>query len=281
MHFDLGMELYSIPGKGKRVFVGSMCDLFHPAIPDGWRDRIFADILADHIMLKGHGHTFLCLTKRPHVMQLYFKDGKDVLLRRWGKAGDGRIDCLFASAVESLRKDLWPLPNVWLGVTICNQAEADAKIPVLLQVPAARRFVSIEPMLGPVDLNRCERCMYGTGHSNWLDWVICGGETGDRARPLHPNWVRRLRNQCVDSGTPFFFKGWGEWFPRDLVEHMDIDCKRWPCIRLTEQGKEWTRLENSREGEIALVQRVGKRNYSAYRILDRQSWSQFPPPVEQ
>jgi len=261
------VELHSIPGKGKRVFVGSMCDLFHPSVPDEWRDRVFADILADHIMQKGHEHTFMCLTKRAEGMQHYFQAGKEVLLRRWWQAGDGRIDCLFASAVEGLKNNLWPLPNVWLGVTVCNQEEAEAKIPLLLQVPASRRFVSVEPMLGPVDIGRwlpgcdCDPCMCGTGHSNWLDWVICGGETGRRARPLHPDWVRSLRDQCKATigGAAFFFKSWGEW-----SQEMNRYALYPDRFKHVWQGK----------NGATTVYWVGKR--MAGRLLDGLEWSEIP-----
>lgn len=121
----------------------------------------------------------------------------------------------------------------WLGVAVCNQAEADAKIPVLLDTPAAKTFVSVEPMLGPVDL-RFHIFSEATGNFRWengkrqiemarqsdggLHWVVCGGETGPSARPMHPDWVRDLRDQCAAAGTPFFFKGWGEWLPTNSCD---------------------------------------------------------------
>ena len=124
----------------------------------------------------------------------------------------------------------WPWPNVWLGATICNQEEADRDIPKLLATPAAVRFVSIEPMLSGIDLGAalwvcCERWEYQDygcyGHRpeccsrpvarDQLHWVIAGGESGPRARPMHPDWVRSLRDQCASAGVPFHFKQWGEW----------------------------------------------------------------------
>jgi len=124
----------------------------------------------------------------------------------------------------------WPLPNVWLGVSVEDQRRADERIPHLLSTPAAVRFLSIEPLLGPVNLTRIElgggrrptwnalsgaRGFYGENtvridHGDpGLDWVIVGGESGPGARPMHPDWARSVRDQCVAAGVPFFFKQWG------------------------------------------------------------------------
>jgi protein gp37 len=126
--------------------------------------------------------------------------------------------------------------NVWIGVTAENQEQANKRIPILLQIPAAKHFVSIEPMLGPVDLNEirpsiCETItqdvLRGIATNETkslrdglpvLDWVICGGESGPKARPMHPDWVRFLRDQCRLSDVPFFFKQWGEWLPGELKQ---------------------------------------------------------------
>jgi len=122
---------------------------------------------------------------------------------------------------------LFPLPNQWTGLTVCDQAEADAK---LLAVPAAKRFLSIEPMLGPVEIETIRNSDFGEGQpylhpligrvsdghgdscgAPSLDWVIVGGESGPKARPMHPDWARSLRDQCVAAGVAFHFKQWGEW----------------------------------------------------------------------
>ncbi|HAZ21100.1 MAG TPA: hypothetical protein DCY84_01880 [Firmicutes bacterium] len=145
----------------------------------------------------------------------------------------------------------FPLSNVWLGVTAENQQTADERIPLLLQTPAAVRFASVEPMLGEVDLSewlspwhietligmdhdpRCDgSCRYCpipvpveefVPDPPMLDWVICGGESGPSARPMHPDWARSLRDQCQDAGVPFFFKQWGEWYPdrKGIYEQSD------------------------------------------------------------
>lgn len=207
---------HRVPGKNKRVFVGSMSDLFHPKVFDAARDAIFASILGDHIIGTSRRHTFLILTKRAEAMYDYFTlTSPDELLHRWARAGD---NCLFLEGDISFSEyfkghlsyygweTFWPLPNLWVGVTVCNQKEAIDKIPTLLDTPAAKRFLSVEPMLGPVDLTR-----FLPG----LDWVICGGESGPDARYMELDWVRLMRVQCMVAGVPFYFKGWGKWFMSD------------------------------------------------------------------
>jgi protein gp37 len=105
------------------------------------------------------------------------------------------------------------LPNVWLGVSAEDQVRADERIPHLLATPAAARFVSLEPLLGAINLFGWLRIRELDDRCAGLDWVIVGGESGPGARPMHPDWARSLRDQCVDAGVPFFFKQWGEWIP--------------------------------------------------------------------
>lgn len=202
-----------LPKTPKRIFVGSMTDLFFCGVNDTPRQALttvegttyeFApDIMHARLAMilielgKLPQHTFMFLTKRPEAM----RDVMQLMLNR-------------------------PLPNLWLGVTVCNQAEADAKIPALLATPAVKRFVSIEPMLGPVDLTKIKTntCTWDTLADNAdnegpaINWVICGGETGPDARPMHPDWVRGLRDQCKAAEVPFFFKSWGEWLPTVCVD---------------------------------------------------------------
>ncbi len=183
--FDVSC-LTNLPKKPKRIFVGSMCDLFHDSVMDSHLEHIFGHI---GLTRANQHHTFMILTKRPQRMLEFFTN--------W--------------------KPYREIPNLWLGVTVCNQEEAEAKIPMLLATPAAKRFVSVEPMLGPMDLDKDEflsawRCQIDIPT---LDWVICGGETGPNARPMHFDWVRSLRNQCEAADVPFFFKSWGAWLPTD------------------------------------------------------------------
>jgi protein gp37 len=186
--------------KPRRIFVVSMGDLFHEDVPFEYIAAVFG------VMAACPQHTFMLLTKRPRRM------------KRW-------MD-LAVNAPHDLApiRDTWPLPNVWLGVTAEDQQRADYRIPVLLSIPAAKRFVSCEPLLGPIDLREylwCESCGYSKRDQeiHWdhhlcspelktLDWIVSGGETGPKARPMHPNWVRWLRDQCIGSRTHFFFKKW-------------------------------------------------------------------------
>jgi protein gp37 len=170
-------------------------DLFHPKVPPEFIDRAFA------VMAASPQHIFLVLTKRPGRMLAYLgEDGYSSAGRQGAVLGTLQFQILPEDTEKNRAKDLfiWPLPNVWLGVSAENLRAADERIPLLLRAPAAVRFVSIEPMLGPVDLTR------------WfsrLDWVICGGKTGRGARPMHPDWARSLRDECAAAGVPFFFKG--------------------------------------------------------------------------
>jgi protein gp37 len=107
----------------------------------------------------------------------------------------------------------WPLPNVWAGVSVEDQSTADERIPLLLQTPAAVRWVSAEPLLGPVDLRDFDDGLWRRSDA-CLDWVVVGGESGPSARPIHPDWARSLRDQCAEAGVPFLFKQWGDFYRR-------------------------------------------------------------------
>ncbi len=216
--------------KPRRIFVNSMSDLFHESVHDDWIDKIFA------VMALCPQHTFQILTKRPERMAKYI----DVLHGRANtfagytrRAGAYGVYCYVESIDSNFRggafagilnrasmrhdgslDDVWPLPNVWLGVSVEDQATTDARVPILLDTPAAVRFVSVEPMLGPVDFSpdAARYCWYNDlsdgGVPLWLgpNWVICGGESGPGARPMHTEWVRAIRNQCMEASVPFFFK---------------------------------------------------------------------------
>ena len=180
----------------RRIFVNSMSDLFHPDVPDSFIRQVFG------VMATEAQHTFQVLTKRAARMR--------DLLDRWRNDGTFQYHEGLAPA------------NVWLGVSVEDQATADERIPLLLDTPAAVRWISAEPLLGQVDLPGL--FYYGTersggivplrakGHT-MLDWVVAGGESGPKARPMHPDWARSLRDQCAAAGVPFLFKQWGEWAP--------------------------------------------------------------------
>jgi protein gp37 len=170
------------------------------------------------------------------------------------------------------------LPNLWLGISVVNQEEADRDIPKLLRVPAAVRFLSMEPLLGPVEFSNVSRradaiSQLGKKALLGIDWVIVGGESGRGARPMHPDWARSLRDQCAAAGTPFFFKQWGEWAPADAISD-DEDRKleeRW----LSVSGRS---LDPSEGVDIfkgdEVVYRAGKK--AAGRTLDGRTHDEFP-----
>lgn len=168
------------------VFVNSMSDLFHEDVPDEFIGRVWSK------MLETPRHTFQVLTKRPERM-------RDIVTRL--------VD-------ECRRKGLREAENIWLGVSCEDQAAADKRIPLLLQTPAHVRFVSAEPLLGPIDLNKreliCADWRKGVTIGTYLDWVIVGGESGPGARPMRADWARGIRDQCQAAGVAFFFKQWGE-----------------------------------------------------------------------
>ena len=179
--------------KPKRIFVCDMGDFFLAPL------EFQAPVL--NIIHKANWHKYFFLTKRAEQMDNF-------------QYCCGGLDA----------------PYIWLGVTICNQQEADEKIPILLRIPAVHRWLSVEPMLGPIDF-KFIRGDYKGSWLNGLDWVVLGGETGPKARPVHPDWIRLVRDQCQIAGVKFFFKQWGG---RKFTRFID--------------GKEWNEMSNGREG---------------------------------
>ena len=253
--------------KPRRIFVNSMSDLFHKDVPDAHIDRVFATMLACEVLENRTKHTFQVLTKRAERMRDYFAASPAELLRRWAKAADGRIildnaDVWFSEAVEMYCANRWddrglgiaehkrwgypenlfPLKNVWIGVSVENQKYAEERLANLVHVPAAVRWVSAEPLLGPVDLrvdpdattapfglltcphcggfgavrrsssidvdgNPDERtCRHCDGQGCAVDWIVAGAESGHRARPMDEAWVRGLRDQCEAAKVAFLYK---------------------------------------------------------------------------
>ncbi|MGV6473474.1 phage Gp37/Gp68 family protein [Azotobacter vinelandii] len=281
--------------KPRRIFVNSMSDLFHESVPFEFIASVFA------VMGVTTRHTYQVLTKRPKRMLKFFQwlqddDEYRVFSDYWPEHVPWVAQRHPHQGGYDNCGPAWPLENVWLGVTAENQAAADERIPLLLQVPAAVRWVSMEPLLGEVDLSRwLELGGLDTdlGLSNpGLDWVIVGGESGPNARPMHPAWARSLRDQCATAGAaagvPFLFKQWGEWVPRSACYHTfedgkscsehDPSSKRWPCIRLTEKGHDGRHLENTDQGCDAYMQRVGKK--IAGRLLDGELHDAYPTREE-
>ncbi|WP_422444318.1 DUF5131 family protein [Thermoanaerobacterium sp. DL9XJH110] len=260
--------------KPKRVFVCSMGDLFHPAVPFTFLDKVF------DTMLDANWHTYMILTKRPERMREYIESCCEAMDYVGGK---------------------FPFTNIWLGVTVENQQAANERIPILFQIPTAVRFVSCEPLLGPMDLSEwlkevryCERhgqlCDEGVTWDNngqllckyckrpverfsLLNLVIVGGETGPGARPMHPDWARSLRDQCQAAGVTFFFKQWGEWMPHDGCwdePHQKIIMA--PDGEICEPYHGWGLDQRERGWEFMV--RVGKKR--AGRLLDGRTWDEIP-----
>jgi len=258
--------------KSKRIFVCSMSDLFHKDVPFWFVRSIWTT------MAMCTQHIFMVLTKRPERMLEFVN-------REWPTEViyEHQVQ-RYTEQVRATMQDV--LPNVWLGVTAENQETANERIPILLQIPAAVRFVSLEPLLGPVDLYRAvygppssfllstgaygwpDYCnirningLCGRGENGGLNWIIAGGESGPGARPVNVDWLRSVRDQCTRSGTSFLFKQWGAWAVYESVDG------RGPLPR----GQvHWF---DEPTGAPDMV-RVGKK--AAGRKLDGREWNEYP-----
>lgn len=226
--------------KPRRIFVCAHGDLFHESVPDAWIDRVF-------IAMQGaQHHTFQVLTKRAERMRRYLQRFQPSPPRDGYISRDGVESNRSPAGWPLFHPARWPLPNVWLGVSVEDQTSAESRIPELLATPAAVRWCSAEPLLGPIDLASIEvsrqaqpnefrqvnatielNALAGTRITDLgfehaggqrLDWVVAGGESGPDARPAHPEWFRTLRDQCAATHTAFHFKQWGSWTPGENVE---------------------------------------------------------------
>lgn len=259
---------FAAHGRRRRVFCASLADVFDNEVPPEWRVDLFRLIEATPNL------DWLLLTKRiGNAAQMMF-------LARGGH--------------------LPLLPNLWIGATVVNQEEADRDVPKLLDTPAAVRFVSIEPLLGDIRLGsflqRAPSAAFADGRVTrdmpaWtrigataIDWVICGGESGPHARPMHPDWARSLRDECSAAGVPFLFKQWGEWLPWTQFSDAAIDD---PPERTRFQTREffdghwddvgrpdyWATMDGDID-DVQCIGRVGKK--AAGRKLDGREWNGFP-----
>ncbi|WP_454908418.1 phage Gp37/Gp68 family protein [Variovorax gossypii] len=244
-------------GRRQRVFCASLADVFDNAVDPEWRRDLFALIAATPNL------DWLLLTKRIGNAE--------------GMIARALCEHDVVGGPEQLPE--WPWPNVWLGATVINQAEADRDIPKLLAVPAAKRFLSMEPLLGPVYLDPrlitpLEGCSQ-EGH-RFIDWVIVGGESGPDARPMHPDWARSLRDQCAAASVPFLFKQHGEWREPVPGESFDTSmgrAQRRPAFIMSEAGTVHC-FENSSIVNGKAVIRIGKK--TAGRLLDGREWNEVP-----
>lgn len=213
-------QIRHIPGRGKMVFVGSMTDLF---LPDHRRydlDAVFGAMLAQR------QHTFQVLTKRPRCMAAYF-DGVQ----------DSHAFCGEPTP--------FPAANIWLGVTVEDNAWK-GRIDILRSIPAALRFVSLEPLLGYVDVTEHlgPHSSHDSQRSDWIDWVIVGAETGPTRRYCETRWVRDLVCQCYDYGVPVFVKALHDPPRRKggqpvLIPATDIDTIRERMFMRTGDWRQW------------------------------------------
>lgn len=255
---------FDLHGRRQRVFINSMSDTFedHPQLPP-LRARLWAALEACPEV------DCLLLTKRPENIR---------------------------AMVPPAWLVKWP-GHVWVGTTVEDQQRADERIPHLLRVPAKVRFLSCEPLLGPVDL-RLERLRCNsydvpngpvidseTGGFKWdksglpmIHWVICGGESGDKGRPMHPDWALSLRDQCHAAGVPFFFKQWGEWFPGSSDGHseflFDYTHGEPDASAALPERFQVHAFDPGSDGTYAEMAKIGKK--VAGRLLDGQEWSEFP-----
>lgn len=320
----------------RRIFVCAHGDLFHEAVPDEWIDRVFA------VMVLARHHTFQVLTKRPDRAAAYMAGGA------WQRVMDIVCDRAINEHLgvilsypgmkppahlpgRRVAVNDWPLPNVWLGTSASDQASADLRIPHLLAAPAAVRFLSAEPLLGPVDLTRVgaidsvrsafpelvqrlDRHMrphiisgvqiealgsqfqattyyqtpdhmggfeVGSRYYPRLDLVIVGGESGPGARPMHPDWARALRDQCVAAGVAFHFKQWGEW--GRAVPKPSGTPGKYAIASAGPNNGFWAKSVIQTDsyprqinlfGGSTVMERVGKSR--AGRLLDGRTWDQMP-----
>lgn len=274
-------------GRRQRVFCASLADVFDNAVDPQWRADLFELIRATPNL------DWLLLTKRIGNAAAMIQ------------AALATMDIGYSVPFAA-----WPWPNVWIGATVVNQAEADRDIPKLLQVPAAKRFLSMEPLLGHVNLRSLpmgegeidalkadtweqEIDRWRDTDEDWIEqfedwysvnlsdgltgpmhstinWVIVGGESGPGARPMHPDWARSLRDQCDAAGVPFLFKQWGEWMP---TIH-DGDTVKLVFAKGGPHGPDQPAFHDWPDGQGAA--RVGKK--AAGRLLDGRTWDGFPAP---
>ncbi len=217
-------------GRRQRVFCASLGDWADNAVPIEW----LVDML--EMVRLTPNLDWLLLTKRIGIVSQRLQQANAFILGNWPSIDAKPLSQWLTNWLE----DDCPPANVWLGTTITSQPEADRDITKLLAVPAAKRFLSMEPLLGPVDLDTIHNTNFGEGqpylhpligrvsdghgdscNAPSIDWVIVGGESGPGARPMHPDWASSLRDQCVAAGVPFLFKQWGEWKPICQMEEAE------------------------------------------------------------
>lgn len=259
-------------GMRRKVFVGSMMDAFESFEGD------LVDTTGASLYRQG---TTLEDVRRRLFDWIYQLKSLEWLVLT--KRPENALRWIGGTSGAGLAEWAHHFPHVWLGVSCENQAAGDRRIPLLLQIPAAVRFLSCEPLLRPIDLQNVTvptdqdrlnhtgmypskfnalTTEYDDEHYHQppgkIDWVIAGGESGPHARPCHPDWVRSIRDQCQAAGAPFFFKGWGEWLP----------------VGQQDPRKPWLPDSQTLETDGEIFLRVTKKHSG--RMLDRREWNEMP-----
>lgn len=254
--FRPGMSRVDVPLARPRVFCASLADWLDDEVPVEW----LADLL--ELVHRTPHLDWLLLTKRPE---------------KWRKRMDDAYARLFLRGQETYRwlmawRDGNPPANVWIGTTMEDQARAVERMPHLASIPARVHFVSAEPLLGEVDLVKaafgCDESELGPEDELFISWVICGGESGPTARPMHPEWARKLRDQCARHGVAFFFKQWGEWHPANDLGGS-IEMRTGGSAALPYKSPSWFRFPDEQ-----IMGNVGKA--AAGRLLDGCEWNEVP-----
>lgn len=294
----------------RMVFVNSMSDLFHEDVPFYFIDQVFA------VMALSPDHTFQILTKRPERMKEYFTSPSrvrsfckavgmvsSVFIGNSRKSWTKKYDTMRSRGANKITAWLteggcahrhfkktqpnaeypdwinWPLPNVWLGVSVEDQQTADERIPLLLQTPAAVRWISAEPLLGLVDLigkDEQGSCLHVYEGRPKIDWVVAGGESGPKARPMHKRWVEYIQEQCQFAEVPFFFKQWGEWKAMGVTSYRNLPKGVKHCEWWDQQGK-W--YYGSPNGLNFAMARTGKK--VAGCLLNGVEYKEMPVEVSE
>lgn len=230
--------------RGRKIFPCSMTDLFADFVPDDWVDQMVA------VMGLSSFHEFQLLTKRSHRMAQYWNDERardrveKIVQTMALPGGSYRGETLFKTIS-------WPPKNIWVGVSVEDQASADERLPELAKIDAYVKWISLEPLIGPVDIGFAP-----------VQWLVIGGESGDRARPCNPNWVRRLIKRGDEIEARVFFKQWGEWMPRKAALKT-VEITRDMVVHRFPDNEEMIRVGKTRAG----------------RVIDGALWDQYPQPA--
>lgn len=292
-------KFFAQQGRRRRVFCSSLSDIFDNQVPIEW----LVDAL--DVIRTTPNLDWQLLTKRIGVARSRLRQANEYVLGNWPEKNAVPLSRWLVDWLEGSN----PPANVWLGATIVNQEEAERDILKLFALPAFKRFLSMEPLLGPVDLTvdyltaklgaypfKSMPDEHRTKLIDLLDWVIVGGESGPGARPAHPAWVQSLRDQCVAAKVPFLFKQWGEWGTAAYVTSTGApvfrqfpDFQTWVnkartwvhggiCLdsdgRELKSGADMEQARDNKKFPVTIMHKVGKK--ASGRLLDGRIWNEFP-----